>query len=104
MGDSENDNLLKRILAAIGGNDDEVAAGHGAVPSTRSRPSTRSPMRSREQQRERADSGSSEMTADAIAEAAAGLDDQIRESIGDSKTRRTSEEMVKRAGERWSSD
>lgn len=89
---------------ALGLRTDEIAAGHGSLQETESRPSTQSRTRSRERQRERSGDGSAEKAAEAIADAAEGLDDQIRDSIESSETGRSSDEMVKRARERWSGD
>ena len=102
--DSQRDNLARRILVALGLRSDEVAAGHGSIPETVSKPSARSRSRSRDRQRERSGDGSAEKAAKAIADAAEDLDDQIRDSIENSETGRSSDEMVKRARERWSSD
>lgn len=104
MSDSQRNSLLRRILVAMGLRNDEIAAGHGSLPKTESRPSTRSRMRSRDHQRERSGDISAEKAAEAIADAAKGLDDQIRESIDGSETGHSSQEMVERARERWSSD
>ena len=89
---------------ALGLRSDEIAAGHGSLPETESRPSTHSRRRSKERQRERSGDGSTEKAAKAIADAAEGLDDQIRDSIESSETGRSSDEMVRKARERWSSD
>lgn len=104
MGDRQRQGLLGRILAALGLGSDEIAAGHGSLPDPGTRPSTRSRKRSREHQRERLTGEESEKAAQAIAEAAGALDEQIRESLGDTETPTSSEEMVRRARERWSSD
>lgn len=103
MADNEQKTLLGRILHAIGLKGDEMAAGHGTLPETGSRPSTRSRHRSRERQRERAPDEGAEKTAEAIAEAADALDEQIRRSVDDTGGR-TSEEMVEEAKKRWKSD
>lgn len=103
MADNERQGLLGRILTAIGLRSDEIAAGHGTLPESGPRPSTQSRRRSREHQRERAPEEDSEKAADAIAEAAGDLDRQIRDSV-DSEGPTTSEDMVKKARERWSSD
>lgn len=104
MADKERDGLLGRILHAMGLKSDEIAAGHGSLPEPESRPSTRSRNRSREHQRERSSGEESEKAAEAIAEAANALDEQIRQSVDDAATSKSSEEMVKKAKERWSSD
>lgn len=103
MADNQQQTLLGRILNAIGLRDDEQAAGHGTLPDTGSRPSTRSRHRSREHQRERSPDRGAEKAAEAIAEAADALDEQIRRSVEESGGR-TSEEMVEEARKRWTSD
>lgn len=102
--DSQRNSLLRRILLALGLRSDEVAAGHGSLPQVESRPSTQSRKRSKDHQRERSGDGSAEKAAEAISEAAEALDTQIRDSIESSETGGSSEEMVQRARERWSSD
>ena len=104
MADTQRDGLLSRILGALGMQSDEIAAGHGSLPDADSRPSTQSRRRSREHQRQRAPDVESEKAAEAIAEAADALDDQIRKSVDDVGTSKSSEDMVKKAKERWSSD
>lgn len=103
MADNEGKTLLRRILETIGLREDEIAAGHGALPDSGSRPSTQSRRRSREHQRQRSSDEDSEKAAEAIAEAAAALDEQIRRSV-DEPGGRTSEEMVEKARKRWSND
>lgn len=104
MADTQRDGVLARILGALGLRSDEIAAGHGSLPEADSRPSTQSRQRSREHQRERTPDGESEKAAEAIAEAADALDEQIRKSVDDAGTTKSSEDMVKKARERWSSD
>lgn len=103
MTDNEKKTLLGRILEVIGLREDEIAAGHGALPDSGSRPSTQSRRRSREHQRQRSIDEGSEKAAEAIAEAAEALDEQIRRSV-DEPGGRTSKEMVEKARKRWSSD
>ena len=104
MADTQRDGLLGRILGALGLRNDEIAAGHGSLPEVDSRPSTQSRRRTREHQRERSSGEESEKAAEAIAEAADALDEQIRQSVDDAGTTKSSEDMVKKARERWSSD
>lgn len=104
MAQAEQRTLLSRLLSAIGLGSDEVAAGHGSVPETGQRPSTQSRHRTRQHQRERATDDGAERAADAIAEATNAMDEQIRDSVMDSDNPMTSEEMVKEAKKRWSSD
>ena len=104
MADNQQDSLTNRLLKAIGIRNDEIAAGHGSLPDEGDRPSARSRTRSREHQRERLSGHESEKAAEAIAEAADALDEQIRQSVQDPGTPQSSEDMVKRAKERWSSD
>lgn len=104
MADTENKTLVERILNAIGLRSDEIAAGHGTLPDPGARPSTHSRRRSREHQRERVRDDGSEKAAEAIAEAADALDEQIRRSVDGPGTSRTSDEMVEEAKRRWSSD
>lgn len=104
MADTERKGLIGRILRALGLKGDEIAAGHGSLPDTTSRPSTQSRRRSREHQRQRSSGEESERAAEAIAEAAGSLDEQIRESVDDVGKATSSEEMVEKAKKRWSSD
>lgn len=103
MAEDDKKTILARIRRAIGFREDEIAAGHGALPDSGSRPSTQSRRRSREHQRERAADEGSEKAAEAISQAAEALDEQIRRSV-DEPGGRTSEEMVQEARRRWSSD
>ena len=104
MADTQKDGLIGRILEALGLRNDEIAAGHGSLPEADSRPSTQSRRRTREHQRERSSGEESEKAAEAIAEAADALDEQIRQSVDDAGATKSSEDMVKKARERWSSD
>lgn len=104
MSQTETEGLLGRILHALGLRSDEIAAGHGSLPEAEARPSAQSRRRSREQQRERSPDVDSEKAAQAIAEAADALDEQIRETVDGTGNSKSSEEMVQKAKERWSSD
>lgn len=103
MADNQPESLLGRLLASIGLGDDEVAAGHGTLPEGGQRPSTRARRRSREEQRKRLPE-LPEKEAEAITEAVGELDEQIRRSVRGPGGSKSSDDLVREARERWSSD
>lgn len=104
MAQTERKSLLGRVIALISSRSDEIAAGHGSLPEQETRPSARSRSRSREHQRQRSQDEATERAAEAIADAAGSLDNDIRESIERAGDVSSSDEMVRKARNRWSSD